>query len=119
MKLYLLVMYFETIMQKLMQIGVLVTSGVFYFVNQAGGSIVDQAFDQLFSIGLLVVLVIMLYREWQSAREYNEQRDQRLEQLVENNTNALNNFRKEFRLVHDRIDENRSLINHYKPEQDN
>lgn len=116
---FLLGMHYEMIMQKLTQIGLLLVSGIFYLVSKVDGSIINKAFDQLFSIGLLVIIVIMLYREWKSARTYNEERDERLEKLIENNTEALNNFRDEFRLVHDRIDENRSLINHYKREQNN
>jgi len=103
-------MSLEMLMQKLTQIFVLIISGAFYLVNQVDGSIVSQAFDQLFSIGLLVVLVIMLYREWKNAREYNEERDERLETLIRNNTQALNSFGDEIKTIHQRIDRNQNLI---------
>jgi hypothetical protein len=112
-------MNFEIIMQKLIQIGVLLSSGVLYVLNQFDVEIIGKAFDQMFSLGLLCVLAYLLYKEWKASQEYNEERDKRLEKLVENNTEALNNFSKEFKAVHDRIDHNRDLIFSHKKQQSN
>jgi len=109
-------MNFEIIMQKITQICILLTSGIFYTVAQLDGSIIGKAFDQLFSIGLLCILAYMLYKEWKSSQKYNEDRDKRLEQIVENNTKALNQFRDEFSNIHGRIDKNENRINHISDE---
>ena len=103
-------MLYDVIMYKLTQLCLVVMSGAIYLYNQIDGTIVSRAFDQLFSIGLLVVLVIMLYREWKGSKQYNEERDKRLEELVKNNTDALNSFREEIKMIHRRIDENRRKI---------
>ena len=109
-------MNFEIIMQKITQIGLLLTSGIFYTVTQLDGNIIGKAFDQLFSIGLLCILAYMLYKEWKSSQKYNEERDERLEKIVENNTKALNQFRDEFRNIHGRIDKNENRIDNFYDE---
>lgn len=103
-------MQFEIIMQKLTQISILLVSGLFYIFTQLDVSIFTKAFDQLFSLGLLCVLTYLLYKEWKNSQEYNEERDKRFEELVRNNTEAMNNFRDEIKLIHNRIDENERMI---------
>lgn len=99
-------MQFEIFMQKLTQIFFLSTSGAIYLLNQMDFTIIERAFDQLLSLGFLCVACYLMYREWQKGQEYNQERDKRFEELVKNNTEALNNFRDEMRIIHQRIDKN-------------
>lgn len=112
-------MQFDILMQKLIQIFLLGTSGIIYFLNQLDITLFERAFDQMLSLGFLCVACYLLYREWKGAQEYNEKRDKRFEELVENNTEALNNFRDEVRNIHNRIDNNRTLIEQFNHDQSN
>lgn len=107
----------DILLQKATKIVLVGISGIYYVGSQiAEKGIIDKAFDQLFSLGLLVIVVIMLYREWKHSLRYNEKRDGILESLIRNNTEAINSFkreqkefRKEFHKLHKRIDELQKL----------
>lgn len=101
-------------MEKGTQIGLVLISGMIYLINQVDGSIINKAFDNMFSLGLLTIVVVMLYREWKGAQGYNADRDKRMEQLIENNTKAINSFREEIKVVHQRIDDNARRLDEQK-----
>lgn len=46
--------------------------------------IIAKGFDQLFSIGLLMVVLFMLYKEYKSSQNYNAVRDKKIEAMLEN-----------------------------------
>lgn len=98
-------------MEKGTQIGLVLISGFIYLINQIDGSIINKAFDNMFSLGLLTIVVVMLYREWKGAQAYNSDRDRRMEKLIENNTSAINSFREEIKVVHERINDNTRRLN--------
>lgn len=63
-----------------------------YLIFQAGNiPVIDQAFDKAFSIGLLLVGLVIIWRSNQKATEYNQQRDLKFEQVLERTTAALEN----------------------------
>lgn len=71
----------------------------YYQVSDLTGGIVDEAFDRMFSLGLLVVVIFVIaydhYRERnynrsviQDLSDYNRQRDVRIEQIVSETNQA-------------------------------
>ena len=46
-------------------------------------------FDYGLGVGLLVIVAIMLYREWKASIQYNNKRDRKIEEIVDNNTKAF------------------------------
>lgn len=71
----------------------------YYQVSDLTGGIVDEAFDRMFSLGLLIVVIFVIaydhYRERnynrsviQDLSDYNRQRDVRIEQIVSETNQA-------------------------------
>ncbi len=71
----------------------LVVAWVFAQASQYGG-IVDKAFDQLFSLGLLVFVLVILFREYKSSQKYNSTRDQDFAGLLQQNIETRKDFQK-------------------------
>lgn len=71
----------------------------YYQASELTGGIVDEAFDRMFSLGLLVLLLLVLGWEYLRDRAYNrevirrlaaynEKRDSKIEQMVEKSAEA-------------------------------
>lgn len=74
--------------------GTLITASWMYFqVSDLTGGLVNQAFDKMFSLGLLIVVLIILFKEYRKSQEYNRERDARIEQLLINSNEAINGFK--------------------------
>ena len=104
-------------MQKLTQIGLVLISGFVWLLNQIDGSIVNKAFDQLFSLGLLVIVVVMLYREWKASqkkfselKDAHEQDQQKMLSVIENNTEALRSVTNTLNNLGEKIQANAQAI---------
>lgn len=66
-------------------------------LSEVSGGIVSQGFDQLFSIGLLLVVLFMLWKEYKEGKEYNRKRDNELKQVLDANNEEIAEYRHEMR----------------------
>lgn len=82
----------EQAMHKVLNTSLIIVAWVFYQLSELTGGIINQAFDQLFSLGLLALAVYFLWKDNKESRDYNRRRDERIEDLVASNTDALNKF---------------------------
>lgn len=71
--------------------GILIVSAwLWYQTSELTGGLVDEAFDKMFSLGLLIVVLVILFREYRKSQEYNRERDEKMEQLLIGSTEAIN-----------------------------
>lgn len=64
---------------------------IFLQVAQYEG-LINKAFDQLFSLGLLVVIIIFLFKEYKSGKRYNAERDVSYQDLVKESIETRKDF---------------------------
>lgn len=84
----------EILMSKIWKIATVTFAWAWIQVSDMVGGIISEGFDNLFSLGLLLFIAYLLWQERQAAQEYNQERDGRIERLVESNTEAINDFRR-------------------------
>lgn len=99
---------------------VLLLGAYFLQVTQQAETVLGKALEYGLSFGLLVLACVILWREWKGEEKYNKERDDRLEVLIENNTaamrdtkNAIDDMRDELKVLHERTNENRDMINRW------
>ena len=111
-------------MTKLMKSGFLLTIWVVMQISPQAETVFGRLLEYGVSFALLSIIAFIFYREWKSSEGYNKTRDQSLEDLIENNTEAMNNtkhaiddmrdeqeaFRKELRGIHGLVKDNTSRI---------
>ncbi|MEP0004582.1 MAG: hypothetical protein ABJ387_03485 [Balneola sp.] len=61
------------------------------FAQAQSVDVISNAFDKAFSLGLLVIGIIIVWKSNQKATEYNQLRDQKFEEVLERTTKALEN----------------------------
>lgn len=115
----------DLIMQKLTQIGLVLSSGFIYLINQVDGSIISKAFDQLFSLGLLAIVVVMLYREWKASQEKfkelqsaHEANQATMQGVIEKNTRAFEGLQQTLREYNMQIKQNAQNIENLRKERE-
>ena len=70
-----------------------IVAWVFANSEQYGG-IINKAFDQLFSLGLLAFVLIILFKEYKSSQKYNSSRDNDFTALLKENIETRKDFQK-------------------------
>ena len=102
-----------------------------WFVSQItpqAESVFGMLLEYGVSFALLGLIALIFYREWKSSDGYNKTRDKALEELIENNTEAMGNtkkaiddmraeqknFRQELRNIHGLVKDNTSLIREWR-----
>ncbi|MBO6572134.1 MAG: hypothetical protein JJ958_06770 [Balneola sp.] len=78
--------------------------GVYLILQSQNVELVTQAFDKAFSIGLLMVGLIIIWKSNQKANEYNQMRDQKFEAVLERTTAALENNNALMRRINEKLD---------------
>ncbi|MAO65052.1 MAG: hypothetical protein CL666_08630 [Balneola sp.] len=81
----------DIIATKSFNILAIVTAWIFAQAAEYGG-IINQAFDQLFSLGLLVVVIVVLFREYKNSKEDNAELDQKFQVLLKENIETRKDF---------------------------
>ena len=76
----------------LLKISLLFLAGFFYVMSAFAETAVSQAFDQLFSIGLLVVFVIYMYMENKRKTAQREDAYRENVELLKLNIQAMNSY---------------------------
>jgi len=64
----------------------------FFAQTSEFGGVLGLAFDQLFSLGLLVLVLIILFREYKSGQKYNTDRDEEFSGLLKENIETRRDF---------------------------
>lgn len=54
------------------------------------GELLQIGFDEMFSLGLLILVLIVLYKEYKSSIKYNADRDIEIKDLLEKNIESKN-----------------------------
>ena len=80
--------------------------GFFLIFQSQNVELVTQAFDKAFSIGLLTIGLVIIWRTNQKANEYNQMRDQKFESVLERTTAALENNNTLMQRISDKLDKN-------------
>lgn len=52
-------------------------------------SVVDTLFKHSISLGILMLVLVMLYREWKTLRSYSQQQDQTILRITEESTREI------------------------------
>lgn len=71
----------DQIITKVANIFMVITSFIFAQASKIE-PIISQAFDQLFSLGLLMLVLFVLWREYRTQKEVNQRMDDELKDLV-------------------------------------
>lgn len=71
----------------------LIVAWVFAQASEFGG-IIDKGFDQAFSIGLLIAVMIILFKEYKNGQKYNSTRDKEFSDLLKESIETRKDFQK-------------------------
>lgn len=71
----------------------LIVAWVFAQASEFGG-IINRGFDQAFSIGLLVAVLIILFKEYKNGQKYNSTRDKEFSDLLKESIETRKDFQK-------------------------
>ncbi|MAO66242.1 MAG: hypothetical protein CL666_14700 [Balneola sp.] len=82
----------DAIVTKAFTIIGIVTAWIFAQAEQFGG-IIDTAFDQMFSLGLLLIVLIVLFKEYKGTKADNAELDEKFQTLLQENIETRRDFR--------------------------
>ena len=109
---------------KLMKSGFLLTIWFVMQISPRAETVFGRLLEYGVSFALLAIIAFIFYREWKSSEGYNKNRDEVLEDLIRNNTQAMDNtknaiddmsgemktFRQELKTIHNNVKTNTSRI---------
>lgn len=81
----------------------IIASWMWFQVSDMTGGLINEAFDKMFSLGLLIVVLIILFKEYRKSQEYNRERDARIEQLLINSNEAISGFKQALKSLENTI----------------
>ena len=113
---------------KTTEIGVILGLWLVSQITPQAESVFGMLLEYGVSFALLGLIALIFYREWKSSDVYNKNRDKALEELIQNNTEAMGNtkkaiddmrseqknFRQELRNIHGLVKDNTSLIREWR-----
>ena len=113
---------------KITEAGVILGLWLVSQITPQAESVFGMLLEYGVSFALLGLIALIFYREWKSSDVYNKNRDKALEELIQNNTEAMGNtkkaiddmraeqknFRQELRNVHGLVKDNTSLIREWR-----
>jgi hypothetical protein len=113
---------------KMTEIGVILGLWLVSQITPQAESVFGMLLEYGVSFALLGLIALIFYREWKSSDVYNKTRDKALEELIQNNTEAMGNtkkaiddmraeqknFRQELRNIHGLVKDNTSLIREWR-----
>ncbi len=82
----------DAIVTKVFSVVRIVIAWIFAQAEQFGG-IIDKAFDQMFSLGLLLIVLVVLFKEYKSSKSDNEKLDKKFQQLLQEYIDTRRDFK--------------------------
>ena len=88
---FLMTLLLTVTMTKLMKSGFLLTIWFVMQISPRAETVFGRLLEYGVSFALLAIIAFIFYREWKSSDGYNKNRDEVLEDLIRNNTEAMYN----------------------------